>query len=216
MIDRNRRVLVDRHDAVQMPRTADNVLLVDLSDEGVFKEHCLIGFPQPRGEACLEALLKQAADITEICRAKHCHWKVDSVPQPSQRSLGLRRKGILRRLGFRRFSVRPWGQRYRFGASLLVIGFFLPSPLRTGAQGKQQSRRQQQRAYPFAYSFHGRALRNFSAPTGASAAGLALAAAPTGRAALDLPTGGRLMGKMIYLLRKPESRGDVGVRGCFF
>jgi len=160
-IDRNRRIFIDRHDAVQMPRTADNVLLVDLSDEGVFKEHCLIGFPQPRGEACLEALVKQPADITEICRAKHCHWKVDPVSQPSQRSLGLRRKGILRRLGFRRFSVRPWGQRYRFGASLLVIGFFLPSPLRTGAQGKQQSRRQQQRAYPFAYSFHGRALRIF-------------------------------------------------------
>ena len=143
-----------------MPRTADNVLLVDLSDEGVFKEHCLIGFPQPRGEARLEAVLEQSADIAEIRRAKHCRRKVDPVSQPSQRSLGLRRKGILRRLGFQRFSVRPWGQRYRFGACL-VVGFFLPPPLCTGAQGKQQRRRQQQRAYPFAYSFHGRALRIF-------------------------------------------------------
>ena len=144
-----------------MPRTADNVLLVDLSDEGVFEEHCLIGFPQPRGEACLEALLKQAADIAEIRRAKHCRRKVDPVSQPSQRSLGLRRKGILRRLGFRRFSVRLRGKRYRFGARLRVVGFFLLPPLRTGAQGKQQSNRQQQRAYPFAYSFHGHALRIF-------------------------------------------------------
>ena len=72
-----------------MPRTADNVLLVDLSDEGVFEEQCLIGFPQPWGEARLEALLKQAADIAEICRAKHCHWKFDSVPQPSKRGLCL-------------------------------------------------------------------------------------------------------------------------------
>lgn len=88
-VDRNRRVLVDRHDAVQMPRAADNMLLVDLGDEGVFEEHCLIGFPQPCGEAYLEALVKQPADITEICRAKHGHWKVDPIPQPSKRGFCL-------------------------------------------------------------------------------------------------------------------------------
>ena len=88
-VDRNRRVLIDRHDAVQMPRTADHMLLVDLGDEGVFEEHGLIGFPQPCGEARLEALVKQPADITEICRAKHGHRKVDPVPQPSKRGFCL-------------------------------------------------------------------------------------------------------------------------------
>ena len=85
-----------------MPRTADNVLLVDLSDEGVFKEHCLIGFPQPRGEACLEALVKQPADITEIRRAEHHARHVDPVAQPSKRGLCLLRKSVLYRLCFRR------------------------------------------------------------------------------------------------------------------
>ena len=71
------------------PRAADHVILVNLRDKGVFEEHGLIGFPQPRGEAGLEALLKQAADITEICRAKHGQWKVDPVPQPSKRGFCL-------------------------------------------------------------------------------------------------------------------------------
>ena len=51
---------------------------------------------------------------------------------------------------------------------------------------------------------------------GTAAAGFAVTASAAGRAALDLPAGGRLMGKTICLLRKPESRGDVVVRGCFF
>lgn len=88
-VDCNRRVLIDRHDAVQMPRTADNVLLVNLRDKGVFEEHGLIGFPKPRGKPRLETLLKQPADITEIRHAKHCHWKVNPVPQPSKRDLCL-------------------------------------------------------------------------------------------------------------------------------
>ena len=44
---------------------------------------------QPRGEARLEALVKQPADITEIRRAKHGHWKVDPIPQPSKRGFCL-------------------------------------------------------------------------------------------------------------------------------
>ena len=35
-----------------------------------------------------------------------------------------------------------------------------------------------------------------------------MTASAAGGAALDLPAGGRLMGKTICLLRKPESRGD--------
>ena len=72
-----------------MPRAADDVLIVDLCDKGVFEEHCLIGFLQPRRESRLETLIKQTADIAEIRRAKHCRRKVNPVPQPSKRCLCL-------------------------------------------------------------------------------------------------------------------------------
>ena len=59
-------------------------------------------------------------------------------------------------------------------------------------------------------------LSKFSASAGTAAAGFTVTASTAGGAALDLPAGGRLMGEMICLLRKPESRGDIVVRGCFF
>ena len=59
-------------------------------------------------------------------------------------------------------------------------------------------------------------LSEFPASAGTAAAGFAVTASAAGGAALDLSAGGRLMGKTICLFRKAESRGDVGVRGCFF
>ena len=64
----------------------------------------------------------------------------------------------------------------------------------------------------FSYPF----LSEFPASAGTAAARFAVTASAAGGAALDLSAGGRLMGKTICLFRKAESRGDVGVRGCFF
>ena len=85
-----------------MSRAADDMLLVDFRDKRVFEQHGLVGFPQPRGEARLEALVKQPADITEIRRAEHHARHVDPVTQPSKRGLCLLRKSVLYRLCFRR------------------------------------------------------------------------------------------------------------------
>ena len=43
-VDRNRRVFIDRNNAVQMPRTADDVPFVNLRDKRVFEEQSLVGF----------------------------------------------------------------------------------------------------------------------------------------------------------------------------
>ena len=62
---------------------------VDLRDKGIFEQHGLVGLPQPRGEASLEALLKQPADIAEICHPEHRLREIDLIPQPQQRALAL-------------------------------------------------------------------------------------------------------------------------------
>ena len=63
-----------------MPRTADDVLRIDLRDEGVFQQQGRIGFPKPRGKTCLESLLKKPADIAEICHPEHHLRKINLIP----------------------------------------------------------------------------------------------------------------------------------------
>ena len=63
-----------------MPCTADDVLRIDLRDEGVFQQQGRIGFPKPRGKTCLESLLKKPADIAEICHPEHRLREINLIP----------------------------------------------------------------------------------------------------------------------------------------
>ena len=90
-----------------MARAAEDVLRIDLRDERVFAEHRAVGLPQPCGEARLEALVKQPADIAQIRHAEHHVRNVDLVTKPEKRLLAFLGAGILcrRRVGVVRIAV---------------------------------------------------------------------------------------------------------------
>ena len=119
-----------------MPGTAQDMLPIRLSNKGVFQQHGLVGFPEPLGEPCLEALFKKPAHIAQIGCAEYGVRDINSVPQPGK------------------------GVRRRFGALPRLTGCRISRPGKT-PEGQQQRQNQQKGKIRFACRFHRRSFQNF-------------------------------------------------------
>ena len=81
----DRRVFIDRDDAVQVTCAADDMLYIDFSNKRIFFQQRLIILTQPCWEFQLKTALKQTTNIAEIRRAEHHRCTADVRAQLSQR-----------------------------------------------------------------------------------------------------------------------------------